>query len=147
MGGRAEAQELIIANAGFLWRADSLVTQDFSTEPIPVTLETGDLDFGLPDENKVTVRLNVKINRLIPTNQILAFTVEGSTNRGRRWKRLGTITIGVDADEGATMFTMTGSTHRFRLVSSDLVPAFAVTELGLRVRGGGSELSFGAQNG
>jgi hypothetical protein len=147
LGSRTETTELIIASAGRLWKADPSVETDFTTDSINTILESGDLDFNQPDALKVVTRLSVKINRLEPSDDVVSFTVEGSTNAGRRWKQLGTLTIRPSVDEASVSFRQIGGAHRFRLSSTSLSPVFAITDWSIRIRGSGEELSFGTQNG
>jgi len=120
---------------------------DMQTTIIEGVIETGDFDFGATDTNKLYKRLSIKIDR--DSNQFdetVSFLMYGSANRGKSWKALGTLAIPVDEDEGYITFRMTGSTCRFRFISTDAVKSYIISEMTLRVTGVGLETGLYKQS-
>ena len=107
---------------------------------IEAVLETGDFDYGKPNQVKTATALSVKIDTFLTAP--LSFTLEGSKNRGNTWKSLGTISIPVGYDEGRVTFKLTSTTHRFRLTSNSLVGPYTIMELVMRIAPRGEETRF-----
>lgn len=116
-------------------------TTDADTVPISAEIITPDFDDRLPDTKKTTTRLSVKIDRVLSSN--LVFAVSWSTDRGRTWNSAGNLTISAGDDEGYVNFLATGSTVRFRLVSTSQVNSYRIMELVRRSRGRGLEVHLG----
>jgi len=116
-------------------------------EQIPVTVEivTQDFDFDVPDNIKSFHRLGIKIDYRVPPVDQITFQVQGSVNRGRVWKTLGTLVINVGEDEGYVNFRLTGSTARFRLLSASVVSPYNITEITIKTRVSGSDESLNSQ--
>ena len=114
------------------------------TTPIEITVETGDLDFNQPDQVKSFLRLSVKIDRVLTSDTV--FIISGSTDKGRNWKALGTLTIAAGDDENFVTFRLSGSTGRFRVKSSSEVNAYIISELVIGVRGVGLESHLGPED-
>ena len=82
----------------------------------PGIIVTGDLDMDAPDINKVWTKFTLELEEpLQAADDDLHITLEGSVDKGRKWKTLGTIIIGAEYDEGALDFRLTGPTARFRM--------------------------------
>ena len=140
-----EVAATVYGNAGYLWTANDDVNTDYGAEPIDVVIETGDIDFDSPETTKNLTRLSLKIDRIEGYDEAVAFTVQGSTNKGRSWRTLGTLRISATMDEGKVDFRLSGSTHRLRISSSSLTTKYSIAEYSLAVCGNGDELSFGMQ--
>lgn len=113
-----------------------------------VLWESGDMDFDKSDEVKTVTRLTLKLEEPFviadgdDPSTALVFEVFASSNRGRTWKRCGTIRIGEGEDEGKVNFQSTGSLFRFRIRSNSTVGAYKITEVGVRARLRGLETSY-----
>lgn len=114
-------------------------------EPIEAVYETGDLDLDTPDQVKTFLRISAKIDFSVEPDSTVNFSVQGSWNRGRNWKRLGTLRIRPNWDEGYVNFLMTSSHVRFRLTTTAEIAPFTITEMVVKVRVKGMEKSIGAQ--
>jgi len=139
----------IIESGGLLWKSVADAHEDFGGSPIVVTLETPDIDFGAPDELKTITRFNMRLNHGAHPmlTETLTFGLEGSTNHGTTWRDLGNLVFPAGDLESSVTFRISGSSIRFRITSENATHAYLVSEMGVRVRGGGSELSYGTQNG
>jgi len=112
------------------------LTGDGTTDPdsaaIEAVFETGDLDFGKPNQDKVFERISLKIDTFLSVD--LSFKVEFSNNRGRTWDVIanpadGTqMTIEDGEDEGFVSFKGRGSTGRFRFTTNTATDPFSITE-------------------
>ena len=60
---------------------------------------------------------------------------------GYKWKRPITFGFKTDYNEGFANFRCTGSTIRFKLITSEDVPPFKLSEMTLRVVGRGLQIS------
>lgn len=147
----AAKQLLAFQDSGHLLEYTSMLDADQfvgalgtnETSAIPLEIVTPDFDFDDPDADKSALRLSLKVTDLpnVVRINVLRFKVEGSSDRGRTWRDLGTMEIDPDDDEDALNFRMTGSTLRFRLTSGEdvdqtgqLNPPFLLSEIVLRVR-------------
>ena len=113
--------------------------------PIVAVYETGDFDFDDPDVIKTFLRISLKVDFEIEPNEDVLFAVQGSWNRGRSWKALGTLRIKNTYDEGYINFLLTSSHVRFKFTCSNAIAPFTITEAVLKVRTRGEELSLGVQ--
>jgi len=105
-----------------------------STVPVDCVIETGDMDFEMPDMTKTITELRVKVsNAENPRTQPISFVVTGSLDRGDSWKALGNLVIPSSKSEGSVGFRLTGSHVRFRLTSASVVEPYELTEMTLRV--------------
>lgn len=141
-GASGEASSLIFANNGSLWIENEAADTDYGTDPIPVLLETGDIDFDAPETIKIVTRLGLRISRQIGSDAVVDFLVRGSTNKGRTWKNLGTIHIPAGEDEGKTDFAISDSTVRFRITSTMVSTGYEIIEESIGVVGLGDELAI-----
>jgi len=116
-----------------------------SQETIEAVYETGDLDLDQPDGVKTFLRIGIKVDFSVAPNDAVLFSVQGSHNRGRSWKRLGTLRIKENYDEGYVNFLITSSHVRFRLTSTAEVAPFTITEIVVKVRGKGVEKDLSGQ--
>ena len=143
LGGFAEAQTLVCDRNGviYLYTAssgvDTEVLDDNSTVVHTPTLvfETGDLDFGEPDQIKTAYKFALRIQEDpgIRTTDLL-FNLQGSTDRGQHWKNLGTMTFNPNEAEEELHFRLSGTNLRFRLSSTNSVAHLTLSEMTLRVR-------------
>lgn len=134
-----------IENNYAVWKMSTSVVDDYATTPIRAYIESKDHDFDLPDENKAFVRLGVKLDFDVAPSVPVTFAVSISTNRGRNWRSVGTLSITVGDDEGWINFKAFGSHLRFKLTSYSLSTPYWISEYGLRVRLAGAELATGNQ--
>ena len=141
-GASIESEALVFADNGSLWIENALADSDYGTDPIPVLLETGDIDFDAPDINKVVTRFGIRIARQVGSDNAVDFIVRGSTNKGRTWKNLGTLHIPAGEDEGKTDFSMTDSIIRFRITSTTISSGYEIIEESIAVVGLGDELAI-----
>lgn len=117
-----------------------------SGQPIRVVYETKDYDLNKPDTNKTWLRIGLKIDYEVTPTVPIRFTVSISANRGRRWVDAGTLTIRPGEDEGYTSFLMTSSSIRFRLISDSDVTPYWLSEIVMRFRARGREITEGTQS-
>jgi hypothetical protein len=120
--------------------------QDLVEVPIESAYETGDFDFNEPDRVKTFLRLSLKVDFDTPPLDDVLFAVQASHNRGRSWETLGTLTVREQHDEGYINFLITSSHVRFRTTTSDNVGSFTISEIVLKVRRRGEELTEGLQS-
>lgn len=113
---------------------------------IPVTLETGDLDLGAPDEMKHYSRLSVRLHSSYTYANKISFTAQISMDSGNSWKGIGTLEIYAGHEEGYVNFRASGSIIRIRLTSSSEVQPYWIDSLVLRAASRGKEHALGAQD-
>lgn len=133
-------KDVYIGKQNNLWKYDPSSNTDNGTA-ITTMIVTKDYDLDLPDTTKFFGYLGFKLESWNDSASPLTFTVEGSTDRGQYWKSLGTLTIGLNKDEGYVNFRMTGSIIRFRLTSTSIVNPYVLTEAVMRGRRLGSEVA------
>jgi len=138
-------KRLYLEDNGGLRRLSAVGDSDYDSDIITAILETRDYDEGAPDVNKTWTRLSVKIDEPVGRTEDIIFQVQGSADRGRTWKTLGTMTLGTDDDEGEVSFRITSSHIRFKLVSGSVVPPYWVSEIGRRVTLRGNETTVQLQ--
>jgi hypothetical protein len=132
-------KDVYIGKIDNLWKYDINNNTD-NGSAIPVLIVTKDYDFDLGDSNKFFGFLSLKLESWNDSTSDILFTLEGSTDRGQRWKPLGTLKIKMNTDEGYVNFRMTGSLGRFRLTSTSLCNPYVLTETVIRARKLGSEV-------
>jgi len=142
MKDSSQGNILMFGSGGRIWVGSSIDDSDYGTEPVEVIIETGDIDFDSPDTMKTVLRVNMKIDRLVDFEDAIEFETYVSTNKGRAWKRIGTLHIPTSEDEGKIDFRATGSIIRIKFVSTSMSTSYKITEYGLRVIGSGDELSL-----
>jgi hypothetical protein len=132
--------DLHIAVDNQIYQADNLEELDFSSQPIDVVLESGDLDLDLPDTEKTFNRLSLKVDRIM--EQPIRFALYTNYRRGRldTWEYKGDLVVLVGEDEGKVNFRSTGSTFRFRLVSDSQAEQYVINEIIIRGRPRGLEV-------
>lgn len=108
-------------------------------------LETGDLNFGLPNVEKVVTRFSIALAETY-NNTVdgypLEFKIEYSNDRGQRFYNIGTLRIANGKNEGKIDFRATGSTLRFRVSTVRVNTPYTIIEYALRVRSRGIEINF-----
>lgn len=122
----------VVEKDGALWEmASAENATDPDGEPVPVTIETMDYDEGAPGLVKFWRMLRLKLSwdpDLAPTVDIV-FTIEISMDRGRTYRNIGDMTVGVGNDEGYINFRATGPHIRFRITSQSSVTPYYITEM------------------
>jgi len=114
-------------------------------EAIEAVYETGDLDLDQPDGVKTFSRMSIKVDFSVMPIATVNFIVQGSYNRGRSWRRLGSIRIRENYDEGYVNFLLTSSHARFRLTTTEQIAPFTITEIVIKARAKGQEKSLQGQ--
>jgi len=117
--------------------ADADTDQDGA--PIYCLLETGDFDFGRPDQNKTVYRVALRLYATAPVD--IQFHVEGSLDSGQTWWDLCDLWIFEGGKEGKSNFQFTGSAPRLRLTSQSLTSQYEIVEVTLEVKGRGKQFS------
>jgi len=107
--------------------------------PIWVVIESPDLDLGTPDLTKTFNRLSVKsfknrIDRYTGGKEPdqIGFDVRISTDNGYSFKRPTPLRWRRSFNEGKADFRATGAAIRFKLISSDAVPSYKLSEIVIR---------------
>lgn len=118
---------------------------DNEEREINMVYETGDFDLNDPDGIKTFLRMSMKVDFSVVPAEAVSFTVRGSWNRGRSWDTLGTLRIEAGFDEGYVNFIMSSPHVRFRILTNAVVSPFVISELVVKVRARGRELSVGTQ--
>lgn len=95
--------------------------------PVPVTIESGDFDFGTPNILKTVTQMSVKMERAVEGQVV--FEVDVSSNRQVAWKTVGRLVIAATEDEGKVDFRSVGSLFRFRLRTSSVVRRWTMNEI------------------
>lgn len=126
--------DLFIAMDNIIYQNDDLINIDYGSpsNPIPILIESGDMDLNIPDQTKCFNRLSLKIQE--PTDSRIRFQLWTSNNRGNTWEEKGEFTIEPDTDEGRINFRSYGSTFRFRITSLSNVSQYTINEIVLRGR-------------
>jgi hypothetical protein len=116
------------------------------TLPINWILETGDMDFDEPNQNKSFLRMSLKEDHDIvqaPVWPVLTpfhtWNVSVSMDKGLTWKGPWPLVIPQAGVEEEVVFRALGDVARFRFATSDHSPRVRVEELVTRVRLRGSE--------
>jgi hypothetical protein len=140
-------RDLFSTENGYIYQYGNDAATDPGTTLIGCVLETGDLDLNFPDRDKTFTRLTVRLQDR-PTSDVV-FNVYGrndghttATDNLDGWSSYGQITITTADKEGKVNFRLTGSTCRFRITSESNVASYIISEVGLRVKGRGIEVSF-----
>ena len=129
----------MFTSTGYLYKFNSSASQHTSgygtTAPIKVSIVTQDLDFERPDDVKTFTELGALIrNDDDDRTAAVQMAVEGSVDRGKTWRTLGTLSFAVGDDEDKINFRLTGSAVRFRITSSNVVEPWTLLEMTLRAR-------------
>ena len=123
---------------------------NFST--MQAVFETGDIDFGAADTNKIAFKVSVRIGDTEyprDASSTISLYIEGSSNRGRSWKNLGIVNIDADEDEEEVHFRLFGTNLRFRITLRTANPTFVpivFEELTIRLRGSSPQTARGGTN-
>lgn len=110
-----------------------------ATSPIPVVIESGDIDLDAPDDEKTWLRLGLKLRDIATEDIVFTIEVNQFRDRATTWKNVGTMTIATGDDESYVNFRLTSSQCRFRISSNSTVAPYAIQEIVLRVREAGQE--------
>jgi hypothetical protein len=141
----AQGRTLFIENGKKVYAQGSSGSLDFATTPVSCGFTTPDHDYNQAEYDKIWTRFGLKISYDDPPAAPIIFNVKVSTNKGRRWKDVGTLTIPVGMDESSVSFRSIGSTCRFKLASTSQVTPYRLSEYSMRARRIGEELAYGAQ--
>lgn len=147
MEGTREARQLFVGRSEYIREIGRDQSVDFGTDPVTSVMETGDLDFDMPDTMKTLKRLTVKVHRegsgVLLSGESLSWEVYISTDGGYTWKRTGRdLTISEGENEGKVDVRVTGSTHRIRLRSVSQIGSYTVYELNAFVVRRGREVRY-----
>lgn len=112
---------------------------DQDNAPVSCLIETGDFDFGRPDQNKTVYKMAMRIFNIALVN--ISYHIEGSLDSGVTWWDLGNMILYSGGKEGKCNFQFTGSAPRFRLTSNSVCPAYEIIEVTLDVKGRGKQFS------
>jgi hypothetical protein len=123
-------RDLFVTNNGYTYIYSEAGGDDDGV-PVEVVLETGDLDFGIPDTDKTATKLSVRLGER-PTQDIL-FAVWGSVDGGNTWDVFGNLTITDGQLEDKVDFQITGAAIRFRLTSTSAAGAYTIADVVLRI--------------
>jgi len=114
--------------------------------PIWALLESGDTDTAMPDYTKTVTRLSLKAmhiysERTSPLVEVGGvFTLNLSDAMGYRWKRPLTLRFKGNYNEGYANFRCTGSTFRFKLINSQVIAPYRLSEYVMRMVGRGLQV-------
>lgn len=113
--------------------------------PVWALLESPDFDYGMPDYTKTVTRLSVKSGylhseRYSSLADVGLFTLNISDSMGYRWKRPMTLRFKGNYNEGYANFRSTGSTFRFKLINSQDIAPFRISEYITRLVGRGLQV-------
>jgi hypothetical protein len=102
------------------------------------------MDLDVPDVNKVAFKMTARIGQTeYDRLATITLMIDGSSSKGRTWKRLGQVRITPEEDEEEIHFRISGTNLRFRVTffSNDpIITPFVLEELTLRVRGGSQQV-------
>lgn len=137
---------LYIENDYTIWRlGDGKGLLDADGNAIRTTIETGDMDYGSTEQNKLLKRVSMSITEDVPRLAPVIWAVEVSPDGGDTWLRKGTLKIGVGKTKGSCTAKLTSSFHRIRLTSVSAVPAYTIEEISVVVQYAGPEGGQGKQ--
>lgn len=102
---------------------------------VETMFESGDLDFGEADTDKVVTRVAVEVDNLASINRAadVVFNVALSDNHGRTWIDKGNLTIEEEANEDEVHFRFRSDTFRVKLESM-ATPPLSINNIVLRAR-------------
>ena len=110
---------------------------DWNVYNIPVILETGDLDFGVPDTYKTITKIAIRLDN--QASDDIKFHIEASNDSGRTWWDVGDLTIYQNGKEGRGNFIHTGSAPRFRLTSDSKALQYTLIEMTIDAKARGKQ--------
>jgi hypothetical protein len=146
MGAKETYMKLFVESGGAVRQLSdnseydrAIVAGAAESQPIEAVYETGDFDFEEPDQIKTFLRLGMKVDFSAAPSDNVVFVVQGSHNRGRSWKSLGSLIIRTNYDEGYVNFLISSSHVRFRITTTAQTAPFVISEIVLKARRRGSE--------
>lgn len=101
--------------------------------------ETGDLDFEAPDDMKVIHDFALRISGELTRVGNVDFLLEGSRDKARTWKNLGSMHLAATEDEEELHFRFSATNIRLRLSYTTTEVPFSLEELTMRIRLAGSQ--------
>lgn len=119
---------------------DATVLADSApTGNVEIILESGDFDYGSLDDERIHLRLSVKLREAVSANVTIDVFV--STDEGSNWKQVSGRPLIIETGEleNYVNFRARGSVFRYKLVCSSQAPVYAFKEIVLRVVGAGVE--------
>lgn len=104
---------------------------------IATEFDSGDLDFDMPDTDKVYTRVAIHLEDVKNTTRTInaEYAVALSGDKGRTWSEKGVIVVEPEADSDEAHFRFRDDSARVRLVS-ERTPPIVVSGIMLRVRPG-----------
>jgi hypothetical protein len=140
--GTPDSARVYIGNGSTIrYYGDASVTKDVSLDVISTRIESGDFDYGAPDEERVHLRISLKIKD--PIAEDLLFMVKISNDSGDIWREVTAtgrpLLIKAGTKENYVNFRMRSSTFRFKLESSSVCGQYMIQEIVLRAVGTGVE--------
>jgi hypothetical protein len=141
-------ETVFASSAGIMHRLDATASGDAvdSTmqQPIVGCFESGEMDFDLPDDDKIINHLSVRVDDTpsVARSTDLLLDIETSSRRGQ-WSPRGTITIEAGTFEDDCSFRERGSLFAFRLRFNVLQPPFRLNEFVTRARVAGLQITRG----
>ena len=115
----------------YYYQDDVGAADEDTTTAVRLLLETGDMDLGAPDTVKIWTKLSMQVQDPLDVGESLSFVAEGSPDKGRTWKELGTLVFSEDHDEASINFRLNGAACRFRFtqVADTAAEPFTVSEV------------------
>jgi hypothetical protein len=146
IGGSDTSRVYVGFGDALRYYADATVTRDLGVSAIPVRIESGDFDYNEPDDERIHLRLSVKLKKALLND--LSFNVFVSDDEGLGWREITAsgrlLVIKAGTKENFVTFRSKGSTFRFKLESSSTVEEYTVKEIVLLAAGAGVESHLAA---
>ncbi|GAG89492.1 unnamed protein product [marine sediment metagenome] len=138
--GGTQSNDRFYATVGpYILVMDPRNITDQNNAPVYCRFETGDFDFGRPDQNKTLYKIALRIFNQAPTD--IQYHVQGSLDSGRTWWDLCDLWIFAGGKEGKSNFQFTGSAPRLRLTSNTICTPYEIIEATIDVKGRGNQFS------
>jgi len=142
-------QTIFASAQGIMHRLDAAANGDAidstTMQPIVGYFESGEMDFDLPDDDKIVNHLSVRVSdtAAVARSTSLQFDIE-TTSRRSVWNPRGTIIVENQTYEEDCSFRERGSLFAFRLRFNVLQPPFRLDEFVTRARIAGLQITRGA---
>lgn len=138
--GGIQSDDRLFATVGqFIVAMDATLETDQNDAPIHCQIETGDFDFGRPDQNKTLYKVSLRLFNQAPAD--ILYHVQGSLDSGETWWDLCDLNIFAGGKEGKSNFQFTGSAPRLRLTSNTVCTQYEIIEATIDVKGRGKQFS------
>lgn len=139
ISGAIAEDKLWLGSEGLLKYYTLAAAEDYGPQAIQATIETRDMDFTLHDDDKTVLRWTIHLSEVTRTS--LRFFIYGSNNGGYTWRNLGSLYVRAGTAEGKADFKITGSILRFKLVHSQNIVPFTISEFGYKIIVRGTEVN------